>query len=372
MANRAFKYRIYPNEDQITLFAKTFGCCRKVWNLMLSDRIDGISHTPAFYKTEYAYLKEVDSMALANVGMNLKRAFDAYYNSKKHSKKHGFPKYKSKKHIGKKSYTTNSVNHSIRFEDDGIRLPKVGLVKAKLHRLPDLSWKLKSATVSLLSDGKYYISVLFEYDVDVKPVADPDSNAIGLDYKSNGLYMDSNGVCPHMPRHYNKLEKKLAREQRKLSRRCGYRKGEEQSNCYKKQKKRVNKIHRKIANQRNDFLHKRSTEIANQYDMVCVETLDMQAMANKGFGNGKATYGNGYGMFLTMLSYKLADRGKVFVKVNKWFPSSQICSVCGSRHKMPLDIRVYDCEDCGNHMDRDLNAAVNILAEGIRMYREAC
>ena len=146
----------------------------------------------------------------------------------------------------------------------------------------------------------------------------------------------------------------------------GSKKNESKSNNYIKQLRKTNRIHRHIANQRNDNLHKLSTEIANLYDIVCVEDLNMTAIGNKGFKNGKATYDNGYGMFLNMLEYKLADRGKAFVKVDKFYPSSQLCSCCGNRKKLELSDRKYICT-CGLEIDRDLNAAINIKNEGLRL-----
>jgi len=239
----------------------------------------------------------------------------------------------------------------------------MGVIKAVIHRSPAEDWKLKSATVSQCSDGTYYVSVLFEYDKAVEPVPVTSERAIGLDYKSDGLYMDSNGDLGSNHKRYRESQQKLAKAQRKLSRMT---KG---SKNYEKQQKYIGKIHRHIANQRLDSLHKKSTEIANRYDIVCVESLDMKAMANKGFGNGKATYDNGYGMFIQMLEYKQADRGHYLVKVDKWYPSSQICCCCGKRHKLELSDRIYVCE-CGNIRDRDENAAINIKHEGLRLLRE--
>lgn len=165
---------------------------------------------------------------------------------------------------------------------------------------------------------------------------------------------------------------KLAKAQRKLSRMKGSKKGEAKSNNYKKQLKKVNKIHRHIANQRLDNRHKISTEITNRYDIVCVENLNMKSMSNKGFGNGKATMDNGYGMFLNMLAYKLADKGKYLVKVDRWFPSSQICHCCGAVHPEMKDLRIrtFKC-DCGLTISRDQNAAINIKNEGLRMLKSA-
>ena len=166
-------------------------------------------------------------------------------------------------------------------------------------------------------------------------------------------------------------EKELAKAQRKLSRRQGSKKHEAKSNNYIKQLRKVNRIHRHIANQRLDNLHKISTEIANRYDVVCVESLNMKSMSNKGFGNGKATLDNGYGMFLSMLEYKLSERNKYLVKVDKWFPSSQICHCCGTLHPEMKDlaIRKMIC-DCGLMISRDQNAAINILNEGLRLLTE--
>ena len=172
-----------------------------------------------------------------------------------------------------------------------------------------------------------------------------------------------------MPHYYREALDAIVKEQRRLSRKAGSGKGEKRSGNYMRQQKKLFKKARHAANQRKDFLHKTSTAIAKQYDAVCVEDLDMQAMANKGFGNGKATLDNGYGMFLAMLEYKLRDRGKQLIRVDKWYPSSQLCSCCGHKQKMPLYIRVYDCPECGSHMDRDYNAAVNIRNEGLRILK---
>lgn len=368
--NKAFKFRLYPTTEQEVMFAKTFGCCRKVYNLMLSDKIDSYKETksfgkqtPAMYKQDYPYLKEVDSLALANVQLNLQTAFKNCFD-KKRKKCNGFPKFKTAKR-SRKSYTTNNQNGTIAVFVNEIKLPKIGRVQAKIHRVPDSNWKLKSATVSQDSDGKYYASVLFEYDKIIQPVLATETSTVGLDYKSDGLYVDSNGKNCDMPHYYRKSQNDLAKAQRKLKHKVIG------SNNYYKQQKRVVKIHKRIANQRKDFLQKKSTEIANQVDAVCVESLDMKAMSNKGFGNGKATLDNGYGMFLAMLEYKLIERGKSFIKIDKWFPSSQICSCCGTRHTdmKDLSIRIMKCE-CGFTLDRDHNAAINIKKEGLRLLTE--
>ena len=377
MTNRAIKYRAYPTTEQSVMFAKTFGCCRKVYNLMLSDKIEGYKATgkfptvtPAKYKNDYPYLREVDSLALANKQMDLQEAFRNTF-SKSRKKKNGFPKFKSAKH-SRKSYTTNNQKGTVAIIDNKcIKLPKIGKVKAVIHRVPDDSWTIKSATVSQESDGKYYISVLFEFDNAINLYVADKTNAIGLDYASDGLYVDSNGNTGTNHKYYRESHDKLAKAQRKLSRMQGSKKYEVKSNNYIKQLRKVNKIHRHIANQRLDNLHKISTKIANSYDVVCVESLNMRSMANHGFGNGKATLDNGYGMFLSMLEYKLSDRNKYLVKVDKWFPSSQRCHCCGKIHPemKSLQTRIIKC-DCGLTMSRDQNAAINILHEGLRLLAE--
>lgn len=375
--NKAIKYRLYPTSEQEVMFVKTFGCCRKVYNLMLEDKIVSYQNnktfgkqTPAMYKTAYPFLKEVDSLALANVQLNLQSAMRNCFD-KKRRRKCGFPKFKSSKY-SRKSYTTNNQNGTIAIIDNRyIKLPKIGEVKAVVHREPELNWIIKSATISQDSEGKFYASVLFEFTQEIRQVPISD-NAIGLDYASDGLYVDDRGNAGSNHKYYRESHNKLAKEQRKLSRKVGSKKNSIKSNNYLKQLRRVNKIYRHIANQRLDNLHKKSTEIANQYDIVCVESLNMRSMSNKGFGNGKATLDNGYGMFLTMLEYKLAERGKYFVKVDKWFPSSQLCHCCGQLHKemKDLTIRTLQC-DCGLIISRDQNAAINIKNEGLRILNSA-
>lgn len=373
--NKAIKYRLYPTTEQCIMFAKTFGCCRKVYNLMLSNKISSYQEsgsfafvTPAMYKKDYPYLREVDSLALANVQLNLQRAFKACFD-KSRKKRSGFPKFKSAKH-SRKAYTTNNQRGTVAVMENAVKLPKIGKVRAAIHRNPEEDWILKSVTVSQESDGKYYASVLFEYEKAVTPVPVSD-NAIGLDYASDGLYVDDNGNVGTNHKYYRESHRKLAKAQRRLSRMKGSRKGEEKSRNYIKHSRKVNKIHRHIANQRLDNLHKLSTEIANRYDIVCVESLDMRAMANKSFGNGKATMDNGYGLFLDLLEYKLKDRGKYLVRVDKWFPSSQICHNCGTMHSEMKNLRVRTMRcNCGLLMNRDRNAAINIKREGLRMLKE--
>ncbi len=362
MANKAYKFRIYPNAEQQIMFAKTFGCVRFIYNRMLADKIkyyeetkQKLNNTPAQYKKEFEWLKEVDSLALANAQINLQTAYGNFFRSPKI----GFPKFKSKK-SNQKSYTTNCVNGNITVENYYIKLPKIGLVKLKQHRMIPSGYKLKSVTVSQTSSGKYYASVLFEYENQVQEI-EP-KTFLGLDFSMHELYRDSNGDEPCYPRYYRQAEKRLKREQRKLSL---MQKGSKNRD---KQRIRVAKHHEKVANQRKDFLHKQSKQITNAYDCVCVEDLNMKAMS-QALQFGKSISDNGWGMFVTFLKYKLEEQGKKLVKVDKFFASSQICSCCGYKNTETknLSIRAWDCPKCGTHHDRDINAAINIRNEGMRI-----
>lgn len=362
MANKAYKFRIYPNSEQQVLFAKTFGCVRFIYNRMLADKIKyyeetgkKLSNTPAQYKKEFEWLKEVDSLSLANAQMNLQAAYNNFFRTPKV----GFPKFKSKK-TNRKSYSTNCVNGNISIENGYIKLPKIGLVKLKQHRIIPADYILKSVTVSHNPSGKYYVSILFEYENQVREKKL--HNFLGLDFSMHELYKDSNGNEPAYPRYYRQAEVRLKREQRKLSLM------QKRSKNRNKQRIKVAQLHEKIANQRKDFLHKQSRQIANVYDCICIEDLDMKAMSQS-LNFGKAVYDNGWGMFVTFLRYKLEEQGKKLVKIDKFFASSQVCSCCGYKNSETknLSLREWNCPQCGTHHDRDINAAINIRNEGMRL-----
>ena len=369
MANRAYKLRIYPNDEQRILFAKTFGCVRMVYNYWLDRKIrqyeenkTNVTYTvcakkmAAMKKTdEYAFLKEVDSVSLQQSLRHLDAAFQNFFRQPKA----GFPKFKSKKR-NKNSYSTVCINSNITIGNGYLKLPKIGQVRLKQHRSIPKEYKLKSVTVSQTPGGNYYASILFEYENQVQEKKL--QSFLGLDFSMHELYRDSNGNEPAYPGYYRKAEKKLAKEQRKLSR---MQKGSKNRD---KQRIRVAKLHEKVSNQRKDFLHKQSRQITNACDCVCVEDLDMKAMSQS-LNFGKSVMDNGWGMFTAFLKYKLEEQGKRLVKVDRFFASSQICNICGYKNPETknLAVRAWDCPQCGKHHDRDVNAAINIRNEGMRL-----
>ena len=316
------------------------------------------SYKPKTYsnwKTEYDWLYEVDNFALANAQLQLQAAYTNFFRDPKI----GFPKFRSKK-SGKRSYTTNNQGDNIRIKNGCIKLPKIGFVKIKQHRTIPETHRIKSVTISFSPAGRYSVSVLTEYDWDPPVVKLSKDRALGLDYSSPRFYVDSQGVVADIPHFYREAEERLVREQRKLS------KMKRGSENYKKQRVRVAKRHEKAANCRKDWLHKRSKDLADNWDYVCVEDINLRGMAGS-LRLGKSTNDNGFGMFRMFLGYKLADRGKVLIKIDKWFPSSKMCSACGCiNSELTLADREWACE-CGAHHDRDLNAAINIRNVGLAL-----
>lgn len=345
--------------------ARIFGSCRFIYNQMLSDKIAAYEKdkkmlltTPAMYKGRFPWLKEVDSLALANVQLHLEKAYKNFFKNPKS----GYPKYKSK-HTSRKSYTTNLVNENIVINKGKIKLPKLGTIRMKQHRKIPADYRLKSVTVSQEPSGKYYASILFLYENQAEKHVGTDK-VLGIDFALHGMAVFSDGSKAEYPMFYKTAQKKLAREQRALSR-CV-----RGSSNYRKQKLKVAKCHEKIRNQRKDFQHKLSRGIADTYDAVSVETLDMKEMS-RAHHLGKGVMDNGYGMFQQMLEYKLTEKGKKLIYVDRFFPSSKTCSVCGRvKKELLLSERTYRCV-CGNHMDRDVNAAINIREEGIRILSES-
>lgn len=354
--NKAFKFLLKPTKEQAIFFNKTFGCCRLVYNTMLADRINSYkktgktsSRTLAEIKKESPFLREADSLALANEWTNLNKAYSNFFRDKKV----GFPKFKSKKN-DRHSYTTFNQKNNIRFVGKYIKLPKIKLVRCKQHRQIPEDWTIKATTISQSSNGKYYVSILCEYFIEEpKKIVPNINNSIGIDYMSNGLGMTSNGEILSQHRYFRESQSKLAKEQRKLSRK---KKG---SKNFHRQRQKVNNVHEHIRNQRFDRAHKISRMLVDNYDLIAFEGINLQNIS-QGFKLGKSTYDNGFGMIRNFTKYKAEDTGKIYVELDKFTPTSIVCFNCGAYHKdivNSLAVRKWTCPDCGATHDRDINAA---------------
>ena len=363
---KAYKFRLYPNLEQRIFFEKTFGCSRFIWNQMLADRMahyeetgETLNNTPAQYKEKFPWLKEVDSLALCNVQLNLNKAYKSFFQSK-----FGFPNFKSKKTA--QSYKTNNKKGTIALLDGKVKLPKIGWVKIKLHRQP--KGVIKSATISKTATGKYYISILCEEEI--LPLPKTNSN-LGIDLGLESFAILSTGNKIENPKFLTSLSKKLAREQKVLSKQglLAKKKGVKlsESSNYQKQKLKVARLHEKIVHQRKDFLHKLSTNLIKNHDVICIEDLASRNLM-KNHRLARAIGDASWREFVRQLHYKADWYGKKIVTISRWFPSSQLCSSCGlSSDKKPLSVREWTCESCGTHHDRDINSSINILKEGLSL-----
>jgi putative transposase len=359
---RAYKYRIYPDEEQTILLQKTFGCVRFVYNQLLAENNDiyqetgkGKINTPAHLKKEYTWLKEVDSLALCNAQIHLKNAFFSFFRRlKEGSKKLGFPKFKSKK-TSKKSYTTNNINNSIRIEKGKLRLPKLGLVNTVFHRY--CKGIIKSVIVSQSSSGHYFVSILTEENTELRTYvfsSDEKVEAIDMSFSECGIMSEK--TRNKFIRFYRLSEKKISKANKELHRKV---KGSKNRN---KIRIKLSKVHEKLKNQRNDFLNKLSYELAEKFDVIVVEDINMQNLS-KCLKNGKSVYDIAFGTLRNMLEYKLIERGKILVKAPKYFPSTQLCSVCGYKNETlkNMSIREYFCPNCGTFHNRDKNSCANLI-----------
>ena len=384
----AYRFRGYPTVEQESELKQNIGAARFMWNRMLSDynfmwKELGftIPMTPADYKnvSGLEWLKDRDSFALLNAQLNLEKARSEYFSGDR-----GKPKYK-KKHCCTESYTTNCNNNNIRIECSGIRLPKIeDPIKLSMHRPIKPGGKLKNTTIIHEPDGKWYFSIAFEYPAEeIEPSTGLQNffetgnraslSGIGLDMSVPFLYIDSTGKRPSYElngrevrflKQYRKLEKRIAKEQRKRSKMV------KDSNNYNKQCKKIARLHAKAKHRRDDFLHQIAVRLVKRYDLIAIEDLDMASM-KKSLNLGKSVSDIGWGKFMQILEELCNKLGKLLIRVDRWYPSSKTCSHCGYINKdLKLEDRVYICPECGHVMSRDKNAATNILEEGFRILEE--
>ena len=365
---KAYKVRLYPNDNQQIFFAKSFGCTRFIWNRMLNDKIEHyketkteLKNTPAQYKKEFEWLKEVDSLALANAQQNLRSAYSKFFKQGS-----GFPTFK-KKGI-KDSYTTNNQKGTVAVTYNSVKLPKIGHIKAKF---PDkIHGLIKSATISRTPTGKYYASLLVETINHSFPKT---GSNIGIDLGLTDFIVLSDGSKLASPKFLAKLKNKLAREQRILAKRREVAKKANrklsESRNYQKQKIKVAKVYENITNSRKDFLHKLSFNIIKNHDVIAIEDLNVKGMV-KNRKIAKAISDSSWSTFITMLTYKAEWYGKEIIKIDRWYPSSKTCSNCKhllTKAELPLSVRSWDCPSCMQKNDRDINASINILNEGLKL-----
>ncbi|MBQ1899880.1 MAG: IS200/IS605 family element transposase accessory protein TnpB [Erysipelotrichaceae bacterium] len=381
--HKGYKYRIYPNKAQAVILSQFFGCCRFVYNRCLSYRKEVYASdkrnasqyecmrlvTEMRHDPDYAWLSSCDSMSLQEAVKDLNKAFGNFFG-----KRGGYPKFHKKSSI--QSYRTRNQNGGIRIEENRVVLPKLGAVKAKISRCP--KGRILNATVSRTATGKYFVSLCCEEDVFRKSNA---SGKVGLDLGIKELYVDSNGHKEPDPKHLSKYEKKLRRQQRSLSRMIeadisGYTKDRKPiwkrplSECsnLQKQKRKIAAIHEKIFNCRSDHLHKVSSKLVNENQVIALETLNVKGMVHN-HHLAKAISDASWSRFVAMLEYKAFEHGCEILKVPALFPSSQICSSCGYKNPKVKDLKVrrWICPECGAVHDRDENAAKNILAKALAM-----
>lgn len=364
---KTFEYRIYPNNAQKVLLQKTFGCCRYVFNKVLAMRqeeykqnkkTNGINHyitqIPTWKKTDSPWLAEVDSMALQQSLRDLDKAYKNFFRS---TGKVGFPRFKSK-HNHRQSYRTNVISV---LDTKHIKLPKVGVVKARISR--PIEGRILSATVKQVPTGKYFVTICCA-DVPSPSISEGSIEILGIDAGIHDIATCSDGTRLANPKNLAKSEAKLRREQRKLSRK------QKGSHNRERQRIKVARVHENIANQRKDTLHKFTTLAIRESQAIAVEDLHVKGMV-RNHHLAKAIADASMSEMIRQLEYKCAWHGRNFVKVDRFYPSSKTCRVCGYHYKeLTLAQRSWICPECKTHLDRDLNAAINIAREGERILND--
>jgi len=373
---KAYKVRIYPNTTQTTQINKTLGCCRALYNMMLYERIQTYTllkddkrklyehkyKTEKEYKQEFEWLKEADSQALQQSRINLTTAYSNFFKSlsDKRKGKSGFPKFKKKK--TKNSYrTTMTSEKSVEILNDKIKLPKIGWVKFR-NKMKPYNGCIKNATVSRSPTGKFFVSILFECDIDIKPVVQKSNPKIkGLDMSMDSFYIDEYGKSPvNFERLYRKNEPKLKHLQQQLSR-----KQKGSKNWYKSIHK-INVVYESITNKRKDFTNKLSKKLITENDVIVVESLSLKGMS-QALNLGKSVMDLGYSEFIRQLRYKSLWYNKTLIEADKWFASSKTCNFCGYKKKdLQLSERVWMCPNCGKEISRDMNAGRNLVDYGLQ------
>lgn len=353
---KAYKYRIYPNKEQEVLLAKTFGCCRFVWNKLVENFNNGCKEvvTEKILKDqeEFEFLKEVSAATLQQKRMDFVEFKKQYFNKSRKAKL-GRPQFKKKSN--RQSFRLPNQKFKLDQEKSLIRLEKIKFVKIVIDREITEDVDFRSVTVSKTPTGKYFVSILVEQKLNPIPST---GKVVGIDLGIKDLFILSNGQVINNPKWFRKNQAKLKKAQKHLSRK---KKG---SNRYNRQRIKVAKVHEYITNSRTYFLHNVSTALVRTFDLIVLEDLNVSGML-KNRKLSKSISDASWATFVIMLEYKCNWYGKVLVKINRFFPSSKTCSSCGHKEdKMPLKIREWTCPSCGSKHDRDLNASINILKGG--------